>query len=489
MFALIAWKVIQIRSMKMKIKCGGHNLHFFTHFFVSPLLLAISLTANALGPIDVPPTWGGDFATRQRLTGDWGGVRGELGRKGVVLEADVFLHPQGVVTGGNETEAEFWGNIDYSLNIDTGKMGLWPGGFFKFEGITSFGNTLTSAVGSLVPSDVSVLFPGINEADSGLMGASFTQFLSPKFGVMMGKMNLFDFTATEFYGDYHSQFMNTSLNFSMAYTMVPMSAYGGGILILPTENITLAAMALDANGTPTENDIGNAFDEGTTVVGSASIKIEPFGLVGHQSLTGVWSDKSHFSLEQDPSNIGRALLNERFPRLANPGPILYRILEKFYPELPVPTQPADKKDETWAVIYGFDQYFWQPDDNPKHGIGVFFSFGATDGNPNPIEYSYLMGVGGKGVIPGRANDSFGIGWARTQFSDQLVPFLRERLDLGLNHEDAIELYYNAAVTSWLELSPNIQIIDSGINKQLDENGKFKKVDTAVVTSLRVNIRL
>ena len=451
------------------------------------LLMGLGPTANALGPIDVPPTWGGDLSSRQRLTGDWGGVRDDLGKKGVVLDANMILLPGGVVTGGKETGAEFWGNVDYTLNLDTDKMGLWPGGFFKFEGVSSFGNTLQNQSGAFIPINVASLYPSYNEASSGLMQASYTQFLSHQFGVTMGKLNLFDFTPTEFYGDYRTQFMNTGLNLSLAYAMVPMSAYGGGVVILPTKDITLMALALDASGTPTENDIGKAFDDGVTVVSAAKVNIKPFGLVGHQSVGGVWSDKSRFSLDQDPTNIGRALLNERYPILGNPGSILEPILARFFPELLVPVKPANRKDSTWSVIYSFDQYFWQPDGDPKHGIGLFFSFGASDGNPNPIQYSYLMGIGGKGVLPGRPNDTFGIGWARTQFSDQFVPLLRERLNLGLDHEDAIELYYTAAVTPWLNLSPNLQVINSGMNKALGQGDGLQELDTSVEASLRMNI--
>lgn len=468
---------MKITKVKTKVHKG----------IISSLLLIGANGANALGPVDVPPTWGGEWESRLRATGDWGGVRDEMGKKGVVLDADMFLLPGGVLTGGNKTNAEFWGNVDYSLDVDTDKLGLWPGGFFKFEGVSAFGNSLSNDVGAFVPSNVAYLYPEFDEPASALMGASFTQFFSPKFGVMMGKMNLFDFTPTEFYGNYRTQFMNTALNFSMAYSMVPMSAFGGGIMLLPTKDTTIVAMALSSNGTPTDNDIGKAFDDGTTVVAAANVKIKPFGLVGHQGITGVWSDKTRFSLDQDPSNIGRALLNERYPRLGSPGPILERILAKFFPGLLDPVKPANRKDNTWSVIYSFDQYLWQPDGDSKRGIGLFFSFGATDGNPNPIQYSYLMGIGGKGVFNGRPNDSFGVGWARTQFSDQFVPLLRERLGLGLDHEDAIELYYTAAITPWLNLSPNLQVINSGMNKLLDQNGGLKDVDTAVEASLRMNI--
>ena len=77
---------------------------------------------------------------------------------------------------------------------------------------------------------------------------------------------------------------------------------------------------------------------------------------------------------------------------------------------------------------------------------MFFRFGASDGNPNPIQYSFITGIGGKGVVPGRPDDTFGLGVARTQFSSAFVPFLRQQLNLGLQREDAIEMYYNVSVT-------------------------------------------
>ncbi|MDD1620897.1 MAG: carbohydrate porin [Methylococcaceae bacterium] len=454
----------------------------------SVLLMGLGSNANAIGPVAVPETWGGDLASRERLTGDWGGVREDMAKKGVVLDANMLLLPGGVATGGRETGADFWGSVDYSLNLDTGKMGLWPGGFFKFEGISSFGNTLYNEAGAMIPTNMSSLHPAFNQPSSGLMEASYTQFLSEHAGVMMGKLNLLDFTPNEFYGDYNTQFLNAALNLPLAFAMVPISAYGGGVIGLPTKDITLMALALDASGTPMENDVGKAFKDGVTLMSGANIKIKPFGLVGHQSISGVWSDKSRFSLTQDPDNLARALLNERFPFLGNPGPILERILRERFPNLLIPVQPFNRKENTWSVVYSFDQYFWQPDGDSKRGIGVFFNFGASDGNPNPIQYTYMVGIGGKGVFSGRPKDSFGIGWARTQFSDQFVPLLRERLGLGLDHEDAVELYYAAAVAPWLDVSPHLQIIDSALNKTLDANHQLRDMGTVVEANLRVNIK-
>ena len=90
--------------------------------------LAVLLMPNAASaqPYPVPPTWGGDMLDRPRLTGDWGGWRDELGKMGIVLDVDLLLTPQVNITGGRNTGGNLWGNLDYTLNIDTQKAGYGP---------------------------------------------------------------------------------------------------------------------------------------------------------------------------------------------------------------------------------------------------------------------------------------------------------------------------------------------------------------------------
>jgi porin len=253
--------------------------------------------------------------------------------------------------------------------------------------------------------------------------------------------------------------------------------------------VVLSALALDPSGTATNNDVSEAFRDGVLVLAGAKVDVKPFGLVGHQGVSGLWSNKERPSLTQDPSNIGRALAQEQFPLLNDPGPVLQRFLERFFPGLLVPVRPVNQKSDTWTVIYSFDQYLWQPAGDPKRGIGVFFTFGASDGNPNPVKYTYSMGVGGNGVVPGRPNDNFGLGWARTKLSSEFVPFLREQIpSLGLDREDAIEMYYSAALTRWLNVTADLQIINPALKKTLGSDGGLRDVDTAVVAGLRIYAR-
>lgn len=327
-----------------------------------------------------------------------------------------------------------------------------------------------------------------NEPSTTLMQASFAQFLSPKFGLVAGKLFTLVDESGQFAGNFRTQFMNTGLAIPMSFVLVPISAYGGGVVVLPWEGVAFSALVLDPGGTPLNNDITEAFDVGVTVLAVGHVAVKPFGLKGAQKAGFTWSDKERLSLDQDPSNIARFLLTERFPLLGTPGPVLQRILERFFPQLLVPVQAANQENSTWAMFYGFEQYLWHPGGDTTRGIGIFFNFGTSDGEANPIKYSYSMGIGGKGVVPRRPHDTFGVGWARTEFSSDFLPFLRQQLGLGLEREDAIEIFYNASVTSWLNATLDLQIIEPALKKNLNSSGRLEDADTTVVAGLRLSVR-
>jgi porin len=204
-------------------------------------------------PVEIPPTWGGDLWSRPRLTGSWFGLRDALGQKGVMFDVDLLLTPQGVATGGRDTGTEFWGNTDYTLTMDTGKLGLWPGGFLKVWADSGFGRNVFQDAGAIVPVHTPSLLPAPNDQTSALVNATFTQFLNPTFGLFAGKIGTLDLMMGEFAGTYRTQFLNTGLTFPMNLAMVPLSAYGGGLIVLPWESLALSALVFDPSGTPTNS--------------------------------------------------------------------------------------------------------------------------------------------------------------------------------------------------------------------------------------------
>jgi len=458
------------------------------------LLLALGLAAAVGVPAvaraqmtDAPASYAGDLWSRPRLTGDWWESRDWLLKRGVTLDLDLTQVLQGVGTGGRQTGVGYDGLVNYELDFDTGKMGLWPGGFLKIKAFTGYGNNEDKDSGALLPVNMLALLPQPDDNNAtGLMNLTFTQFLTKWFGLYAGKVYALGGDDNAFAHNYNTQFLNTALNFNATLGYAPWTAYGGGLVVLPWEGAVVTAAVLDPNGTATNNDISQAFSDGVLVNAEGRVTIKPFGLVGHQDLGFLWSNKTHASLDQGPSNIVRGLLFEQFPRLANPGRILQRIIARFFPELLVPVQPLNEKSSTWSVYYNFDQYLWSPQGDPNRGVGLFFRFGASDGNPNPVKYAYNVGVSVNGMLPGRPKDT--LGWARTQFSSEFVPFLRQKLDLGLNVENAVEMYYNAAITPWFNLALDLQVVDSALNKTLNSNNQLVTMGTAVVGGLRAYLR-
>ena len=82
-----------------------------------------------------------------------------------------------------------------------------------------------------------------------------------------------------------------------------------------------------------------------------------------------------------------------------------------------------------------------------------------------------LGVGGRGLLPGRDHDTFGLGYYYSAVSDDLPDIL------NVDDAQGVELYYNIHATPWLRITPDIQFIDSG----------FDSVDDAWVLGLRVRM--
>ena len=91
-------------------------------------------------------------------------------------------------------------------------------------------------------------------------------------------------------------------------------------------------------------------------------------------------------------------------------------------------------------------------------------------------------------MPGRPSDDFGIGWARTEFSDDFIAYLRSNFDLGLDHENAIEVYDNVSVTPWLNVRPNFQFISPALDRTLGSGGNLESLDDISMAGVRIGVR-
>jgi porin len=80
----------------------------------------------------------------------------------VVFDADLLLTPQGVLSGGGHWLGVL-GQRRLHLNIDTGKLGLWPGGFFKILRRQRLRGQRLPKSGAIVPPNAMALLPKPND--------------------------------------------------------------------------------------------------------------------------------------------------------------------------------------------------------------------------------------------------------------------------------------------------------------------------------------
>jgi porin len=207
--------------------------------------------------------------------------------------------PQVVTSGGRTSGGAFWGNLDYTLNVDTQKLGLWPGGFVKVSADTGFGSNVFQNAGTIVPVNTAALLSAPDDRTTALTNATLTQFLCTRFGLTVGKLNLLDAGETEFYGNYRTQFMNTAFNFPMTLALIPLSTSGGGIVALPRDDIILSVLALGPNGTPTSNDVGEAFN-GVLILGLGKLTVKPLGWSVTRALALTGTTRTGFRSTRTP---------------------------------------------------------------------------------------------------------------------------------------------------------------------------------------------
>jgi porin len=244
-----------------------------------------------------------------------------------------------------------------------------------------------------------------------------------------------------------------ALNFNpILVTTVPYSTLGAGMIILPTKDPKGAVVSLSVvSSTGFANTTGftDLSANKLTFAGEARVRTDFFGKTGHQLVGYTYSNKEFTSLDQ---RLGAFL----------------------------ETRETLKKKGSWAFYYNFDQYVYEPSKGSGKGLGIFGRFGASDGNPNPANYFFSLGIGGKGIMVSRPNDRFGIGWYYIDVANLNVttPFgVRE----FLRDEQGFEAYYGLALTPWAHLSPNVQYVHTAQRNTL----RGESVDDATILGIRL----
>jgi porin len=415
-------------------------------------------SSGGILPVD---DYSGDIWHRNFLIGDINGERTKLANKGFNFEIDWTQSLQWVVSGGNDNATKYGGNFDYIANLDFERMGLIPGGLVRFRAETRYGKSVNRNAGPFTPVNLDMAVPFTDELDKTIpitiTNLNYTQYIGTQFAVMAGKFDTLDLDSNEFAsGRGTSQFMNSNLVQNAVFNVgMPYSTLGVGAAWFPSKQFDVSVLLANSSDSSTQSGFED-FGDGWLLNAEAHYQYRAGNLPGGVT-GGAWY-------------VGNATLTKFGARATfEPGNGLV-----------IPTQ-----SHMWAVYANGWQYVYVKDqsDAPinlnngrpdRRGIGLFARAGGADDDVNPVNWDVSFGVGGRGMIGGRDNDWFGVGW----YYNHIEPgrfFTAAGVD---KHSQGLEAFYNFAITPAAMISADLQYVQAAV----------PGTDAAVVLGARLNIR-
>jgi len=124
---------------------------------------------------------------------------------------------------------------------------------------------------------------------------------------------------------------------------------------------------------------------------------------------------------------------------------------------PQPKSNSDKaktKRDDLGFYVSCDQVLAKENDDPadSQGLGIFARYGHADDRKNDITNFWSIGFQYQGLLDGRDEDVLGVGFAKGIFSDAASTTYPQ------DYESVVELYYNARISPYIDISPSIQCI-------------------------------
>ena len=425
-----------------------------------------------LGPPQEAPS-DGSLWQRDRLLGDPGGIRSRIEDAGFTITVQETSEVLGNVTG-DTTGAVYEGSTLAALQIDTAKAIGLPGGTFRASMYQIHGQGLSANnLGNLNTVSNIEASPG-----SRLFDLWYEQsLLGGAVSLRLGQQAADEEFQVSTYG---GLFINASFGWPTLAALAlpgggpayPLAALGGRLKLQPREDLTLLLGVY--SGSPAragqDNTSGTSFvlDQGVFVIGEVQYAINTgvtaAGAPGTYKL-GAWYNSNAFPDQRYGAN---GLL------LADPSSS----------GVPLP------HSGNYSIYAVADQMVWREPGTKDEGIGVFARITGASGDRNPVSAFVNAGATWKGAIPGRPDDTIGLGVGYARISDNAraadsdVASFSGSFYPVRGNETVLELTYQAAVTPWLTVQPDFQYIFNPGCGQPSVNDPTRKAADAAVLGMR-----
>jgi porin len=399
-----------------------------------------------------------DISTRDKLTGDWGGLRTDLHDHGIDLEVNLSQFYQHVTSGGIRKDGEYAGLLDYIVNVTGEKLGLWKGLFLNLHAQYQYGHTIYPDADILPLTNVQLLYPTPDWNKTEVTGWSITQQLYQKdvttVVLTAGKIHVNDLLGQAFpFLEYDTTgFMNYNVNFPVAIIsrFIALSHLGTALIMLNKTEIRAAFAVLDTYNSSTNSGFNEFFDNGATLLGAYRFFFDIKDMPGRLLFLGTTSTGKYTAL-QDTAY----------------GPI------GGFPGLQEKTERYP-----WAAIAYYDQIVWQTDATGKRNVRFVASVGLADKGPSFARWQYTGQIIATGLFDCLPTDRIGIGGHYVGATNHVKDLSREfQLQPDLGNYWGFELFYTHDVTPAVHLTADLQVTD---DFETD-------IDTAVIPGVRLVI--
>jgi porin len=361
----------------------------------------------------------------------------ELRGGGITLECiytgETFTKAKGGINPGRPTN--YRSNLDIVAIADTGKLGWWDRGRLFVYGQNLSGRPLSeSEVGDvqLFSNLDSTIGPGQRPQFTAISEYWFEQFFMDD--ILSFRIGKQDTNAIFALTDLGGEFVHSSFGAPPIIPMptFPSNALGVSSFLKLTETATL----------------GFGIYDGTLADGPQGVRW------GFDTL----GENGAFSIYQA----------EWKPQLGSEGelPTTIRTGMWHHNDKEVWTElTADPNPITFNQNYGFfvtaDQMIFKENGaDDDQGLGIFGQYFSAPEDRNMIGTYFGAGLVYKGLLPGRDEDYFGVGFAQAIFSDDFrAQEAFNGTDIG-HSERATELFYKWVVGPKFSLQPDLQYISS-----------------------------
>ncbi len=402
------------------------------------------------------------------LLGDMGGLRTNLGKYGVSFSANDSENLLGNFAGGVRYGTTLEGVLTLGLDVDTGKAFGLQGGSFHVSALQIHGHSLSSNyLDNLNAANG-------NEAENATRLWEMwydQQFLNDKFDIKIGQQSI----DNEFMVSTNSGlFVNTMAGWPLIPSVdlygggpaYPLSSPGVRLQAEPTSNVTLLAGVFDDNpggggffDDAQQRDAGGTkFNLNTGALWIAEIQLgtEIAGLPGKYKLGG-WYDSGAFP-DQRYDDSGQLLAE---------------------------TGGNPKMDRGNYSIYGVvDQTVWQSAKDSSRNLNVFARVMGAPSAQNLVSFSFNGGVTLAAPLPGRDNDNAGIDFGLGHVSSAVADFDSDSRAKRQGNEELLELTYQAQVTPWLIVQPDLQYVFTPGGGIQDPNDPTRSIQNELVAGVR-----